>query len=159
MGIILKFLLRSIWEKKLRTFLILFSIMLSGALFFASLAVTDSVSALFIDEAKQFFGSADIIIYPGNDSPRPFLPVRGADEFRPKTEYMIEALQTSAYLAPERNKTVSVSLRGIATEDMDISCPFYTVDGSTVTGFTGKKVVISKDAAETFDRTQGQIRF
>ena len=36
MGVIFKFIIRNIKEKKFRTFLILFSIMISSALFFAS---------------------------------------------------------------------------------------------------------------------------
>lgn len=154
-GIIVKFLMRSICEKKLRTFLILFSIMLSSALFFASQAITDSVSNMFIADAKQQLGATDIVIYPGDDSPRQFLPRTGIGDFLPKTDFVIEAIQTSAYLTPEQNKTVSVSLRGSTIEDTNIMCPFYTVDGSTVTGFTGKRVIISKDAADTYGLNKG----
>jgi putative ABC transport system permease protein len=154
-GIIVKFLMRSICEKKLRTFLILFSITLSSALFFASQAITDSVSNMFIADAKQQLGATDIVIYPGDDSPRQFLPRTGIGDFLPKTDFVIEAIQTSAYLTPEQNKTVSVSLRGSTIEDTNIMCPFYTVDGSTVTGFTGKRVIISKDAADTYGLNKG----
>lgn len=153
--VIVKFLMRSICEKKLRTFLILFSITLSSALFFASQAITDSVSNMFIADAKQQLGATDIVIYPGDDSPRQFLPRTGIGDFLPKTDFVIEAIQTSAYLTPEQNKTVSVSLRGSTIEDTNIMCPFYTVDGSTVTGFTGKRVIISKDAADTYGLNKG----
>ena len=40
MSVILKFTIRNIKEKKFRTFLILFSIMISSALFFASGAMS-----------------------------------------------------------------------------------------------------------------------
>ena len=155
MGIIVKFLIRSIYEKKLRTFLILFSITLSSALFFASQAITDNVSNMFVADAKQFFGSADLVIYPNDDSPRDFLPRTGIEAFLPKAEYIIETLQCSAYLTPESNKTVSVSLRGSTIEDTNIMCPFYTTDGNAVTGFAGKRVIISKDAADTYGLDKG----
>ncbi|MCK8826827.1 hypothetical protein MWH25_03580 [Natroniella acetigena] len=41
-GIIIKFIWKNIKENKVRTFLILFSIILFVALFFASLAISDS---------------------------------------------------------------------------------------------------------------------
>jgi|LSQX01.2.fsa_nt_gb putative ABC transport system permease protein len=154
-GIIVKFLIRSIYEKKLRTFLILFSIALSSALFFASQAITDNVSNMFVADAKQYFGTADIIIYPDTDSPGHFLPRTGGEVFLPKADYMIETLQVSAYLSPERNKTVSVGLRGSTIEDTDIMSPFYTVDGTAVSGFTGKRVIVSKDAADTYGWSKG----
>ncbi len=155
MGIIVKFLIRSIYEKKLRTFLILFSITLSSALFFASQAITDSVSNMFVADAKQYFGSADLIIYPDENSPRNFLPRTGIEEFLSKTDYVVEAIQGSAYMSPELNKTVNVSLRGSTIEDTSIMCPVYTTDGSAVTGFSGKKVIISKEAAETYGLGKG----
>lgn len=154
-GIIIKFLIRSICEKKLRTFLILFSITLSSALFFASQAITDSVSNMFVADVKQYFGNADIIVHPDSDSPGNFLPRTGSEEFLPKADYIIEALQSSAYFSPERNKTVGVSLRGSTIEDTEIMCPFYTIDGNAISGFIGKRVIISKKAADTYGLKKG----
>lgn len=129
--------------------------MLSSALFFASQAITDNVSNMFVADIKQFFGSADLIIYPDENSPRHYLPRTGSEEFLHKAEYIIPTLQASAYLSPERNKTVGVSLRGSTLEDMDTMCPFYTSDGNDVAGFAGKSVIISKDAADTYGLGKG----
>jgi putative ABC transport system permease protein len=154
-GIIVKFLIRSIYEKKLRTFLILFSITLSSALFFASQAVTDSVANMFIADTKQHLGQTDIVIYPDYDSPGPFLPRTGIEAFLPKADHVAADLQVSAYLSLEQGKAVSVRLRGSTIEDTNIMCPFYTVDGSAVTGFSGRKVIISKDAADAYGLKKG----
>lgn len=155
MGIIVKFLVRSICEKKLRTFLILFSITLSSALFFASQAITDSVANMFIADAKQHLGQTDIVIYPDDNSPGPFLPRTGIEAFLPKADHVAADLQISAYLSVEQNKAVSVRLRGSTIEDTNIMCPIYTVDGGAVTGFSGRRVIISKDAADTYGLNKG----
>ena len=47
MSIIVKFILKNIYEKKFRTFLILISIMLSAALFFASNAMQGTMIKMF----------------------------------------------------------------------------------------------------------------
>ena len=52
MSIIFKFTLRNIKEKKLRTFLILLSIIMSSALFFASTAVSTTVEMIIMEQCK-----------------------------------------------------------------------------------------------------------
>jgi putative ABC transport system permease protein len=150
MGIIVKYVLRNIIEKKLRTFLILFSILLSSALFFASQAVTDNVVKMFLADARQFYGSTDIMVYPEKGSPSPYLKISQMDSFAPKTEYVIGALQGSAYYNHERRETVTINLRGTTLEDMNIINPVF-IEGTTDEGsFSGRKIILSKKAAEKY---------
>ncbi len=147
MRIIIKFILKNIIEKKLRTFLILFSIILSSALFFASQAVASNVVDIFVANARQFYGSADIVVYPGSRSPKPYLKAAAAEAFAASTEFMTGAFQCGAYYSPEENKTVSVNLRGTTIEDLKAMNSFYVDDPSGIGTFTGRKVIISKKAA------------
>lgn len=150
MGIIVKYVIRNIIEKKLRTFLILFSILLSSALFFASQAVTDNVVKMFLTDARQFYGSADIMVYPEKGSPSPYVKTNQMDSFAPKTEYIIGALQGSAYYNHKSKETITLNLRGTTLEDMSIMNPIY-FDGATGEGsFSGRKIILSKKAAEKY---------
>jgi len=145
--IIIKFILKNIIEKKLRTLLILFSIILSSALFFASQAITGNAVDMFVTNARQFYGSADIVVYPGSRSPHPYLKAADAEAFAGSTKFMIGALQSGAFYSPGKNKTVSVNLRGTTIGDLKAMNSFY-VDTPADTGcFTGRKVIISKKAA------------
>lgn len=154
--IIIKFILKNIYEKKLRTFLILFSIFLSSALFFASQAITDNVVDMFVADARQFYGSAEIMIYPDNHSPQRYIPNIKSDSFAPKAEYMVNVFQHSAYYTYDRKETISINLRGTTIEDMNAMCPFYTVGPSDLSSFTGRKVIISRKAAETYNLKTGE---
>ena len=79
MGIILKFMLRNIKEKKLRTFLVVFSIMASTALFFASSGMSTSIKQTYVDIVRQFYGNSDIEINTNSKSPTPYLNMEKAD--------------------------------------------------------------------------------
>jgi putative ABC transport system permease protein len=155
MGIIVKFVLKNIWEKKLRTFLILFSILLSSALFFASQAITNNVVDMFMADAKQFYGSADLMITPEKGSPSPYLKTGNLEPFLPKTEYVVGALQGSAYYNHASRETVTVNLRGATTEEMDLMNPFYIDGKSDVGTFSGRKIILSSKAAEKYGYRTG----
>jgi putative ABC transport system permease protein len=69
MKIILKFILKSIREQKFRTFLIIFSITLSSALFFASVGLSGTLESVILERVKKYIGTADIVIHPNEKSP------------------------------------------------------------------------------------------
>ena len=64
MGIVLKYLLRNIGEKKLRTALIIIAITVSTALFFATNAMSTTIEEMYTQRLKQFFGTAEIVMSP-----------------------------------------------------------------------------------------------
>src|SRR5690606_39538055 len=61
--IIMKFFLKNIWAKKLRTLLIIISVTLSPALYFATEALSDTVADMFDERMRVYFGTADLMIY------------------------------------------------------------------------------------------------
>lgn len=72
LGVIIKFVLKNIWAKKLRTLLIIISVMLSSALYFATEALSGTVADMFVERMRLYFGTADLMIYPTQDSPSSF---------------------------------------------------------------------------------------
>ncbi|HEX2944345.1 MAG TPA: FtsX-like permease family protein [Clostridia bacterium] len=150
MKIIIKFILKNMYEKKLRTFLILFSIILSSALFFAAQAITDNVVDMFLTDSKQFYGNADIMVFPETNSPSENLKTSRLDFMSGKSEYVIGALRTRALYKRSSDESVSVAVRGTTIEEMNIMCPFYVVGGSDIDSFSGRKIVIGKTSAEKY---------
>lgn len=69
LGIIFKYILKSIFEKKFRTFIIVFSVTLSAALFFASSGMSGTMSSMYENLFRMQTGKADLIIYPNEKSP------------------------------------------------------------------------------------------
>jgi hypothetical protein len=68
MGIILKYIMKSISEKKLRTFLIIASVAVSSALVFASAAISGTLVDMFGVRMKQYFGTSDFIVHLNSDT-------------------------------------------------------------------------------------------
>ncbi|SFH92968.1 putative ABC transport system permease protein [Tindallia magadiensis] len=69
MGIIIKYILKNIWEKKFRTFLIVISVTCSAALFFASSGIAGTLTAMYEDQMRMTTGNADLIIHANERSP------------------------------------------------------------------------------------------
>src|SRR5690554_2758257 len=69
LGVILKYIFKSILEKKFRTFIIVFSVTLSAGLFFASNGMSVTMKNMYEALFRMQTGKADILIYPNRQSP------------------------------------------------------------------------------------------
>ncbi|AET67205.1 ABC-type transport system, involved in lipoprotein release, permease component [Desulfosporosinus orientis DSM 765] len=155
MGIITKFIIKSILEKKLRTFLIVLSIVLSSGVFFASLAISGSLEEMLIKGIQDSLGNADITISATEKSPSPSFYMDKAEAYRDRTEYIIGELNGSALYKPSWNEEVSVSLTGAALEDVQKMTPFTIQEQSNLYPFEGRKIIISKTTADKYDLKVG----
>lgn len=155
MGIVIKFILKNIYEKKFRTFLLVFSVMMSSALFFSSLAIGDNVVNMFMSQSKQFFGSADIIIQSNEKSPSPFFNINRSDVISDKAEYIIGAVQGIGIYKHKRNETVIINLRGTSIKDFSTMSPLYLDGNVNPDTFTGNRIIISKNASEKYGLRAG----
>ncbi len=155
MGIVVKFILKNIWEKKFRTFLMVFSIMLSAALYFASGALQNTMIKMQENRLMQYYGNAELLIQADEKSPSRFISMTGAEGMGNKLEYAIGAILLSASYKYRENETFYFTLNGIDLEDLKRFNPaaFHTEAG--LYPFEGKKVVISKYAAEKFGLKTG----
>jgi putative ABC transport system permease protein len=88
-GIIIKFTLRNIREKKLRTFLILLSIILSSALFFASTAISTTVEMMIMEQMQKYIGNADIIVTAGEQAKTGFISPSLLDNYKGGVKYTV----------------------------------------------------------------------
>lgn len=155
MAIILKFMLRNIKEKKLRTFLVVFSIMASSALFFASSGISTSIKQTYIDIAKQFTGGSDITVSSNSKSPSPYVSLDKAEAIRSKTDYIVgEADASAAYKT--NDKDVTVALEGYNYSDLQQMGVIYLNGSSGLKPFSGNKIIISKKSANKYKLSLGQ---
>ena len=106
MFIVCKYIAKNMLEKKFRTFIIIFSITISAALFFASIAISNTMSDMIVKQLRQYCGDSDIIIRPGSKSPTPFFSKAGLEKMQDRTIYSIGAIEGSArYISDNYNNT------------------------------------------------------
>jgi putative ABC transport system permease protein len=150
MAIIFKFALKSIREKKFRTFLIIFSIMMSSALFFASFSMSGTVEQMVVERIKKSTGSAEIMIYPGPKSPSPYVNDRAAMKIKDQADYIIEMIQGGALYKISETEDLNVNLNGYEYDELQLMNPITFKEESNVEPFSGRKIIINSNMAEKY---------
>lgn len=148
MGIIIKYILKNISEKKLRTFLIVFSITISSALFFSSSALSGSLVQMFNERMKQFYGTSDFMIHAGGKSTARNFNIETAKPYFDRLEYIIGGFNGSADYKILDGKTYNFSLKGTDFEKHKIISPVNIIEDLDLYPFEGKKMIISSALSE-----------
>lgn len=156
MGIIIKFILENIKEKKLRTFMLIFSIMFSSALFFSSLSISDSLEKIHINQVRKQFGTADIMVVQGKDSPSPFFKIDGAYQLGNHFEYIVGAVQAPAFYKHDK-ETVKIDLYGFDIEELNAMNPVVIEREYDLYPFSGKKIIISSSVSDKYQLRLGDV--
>ncbi|MFP4660643.1 MAG: ABC transporter permease [Halanaerobiales bacterium] len=149
MWIILKFTLKKLKEHKFRTFLIIFSITLSVALLFASLAIQDTVSEMYLNTMKRSYGSAEIAVSPGEDSPSDFFRSCRAEAHRDKFEYVVSYIAGGAYYQYGPRESINVNLMGYELNQLQQFNPITMIE-KAFDQFKGNSVLISNKTAADY---------
>jgi putative ABC transport system permease protein len=149
MGIILKYILRSIKEKKFRTFLIVFSVTLSTALFFASLALAGTIEQTFMEKIKKYIGTADIIIQANQKSPFWLFRLDRTNVVRERLEYAVGAVETNATYKTQK-ESVNLDLKGFDPAELQRMNPYILAEQRDLAPFEGRKLIVSKKTAEKY---------
>ncbi|SHI24628.1 ABC transporter permease [Desulfosporosinus lacus] len=155
MGIITKFIVKGICEKKLRSFLIILAIVLSSGVFFASIAISGSLEQMIIKGIRDSIGNADIIITPSEKSSSPYFYMDKAELYKDRAEYMIGELQENAVYKPNRNEEISINMTGASIEDVQKMNPFTIKQQYNLYPFEGRKIIIGESAAEKYQLKVG----
>lgn len=155
MGIIIKFIMRSIKEKKLRTFLIIFAVALSGALYFASTSLSDSLVEIYTSKLRQATGNADIIISPKRESPAQVVSEVPALKVKGKTQYCIKVLNNTALYKIGTKNYERISLTGMTLEDYYQINDLELIEEENKGAFESNGVVISQKTAQKYELSLG----
>ncbi len=167
MKTILRYIIRSILERRLRTALIISAIMISSAMFFASVSISGTLVNMQMAAFRQSYGYSDIIIRSGEGSPSRFLYINKAERYGKDTEYIIgEMSGYGTYIsvnAPETKTEADGSgssadkaekagtvLRGIDINELQKLTPYTLESEKNLYPFKGMKTVISSDTAKKY---------
>lgn len=154
MSIIVKFTLRNIKEKKLRTFLILLSIILSSALFFASTAISTTVEMMIMEQMRKYIGNADIMIGAGEQSKTGYISPNLLDDYQKGVKYTAGMIWGSGEYK-SKGETIQLEIQGIDLEDLDKMNPIILDQQQELSPFKGNKAIIGKKMAEKYNLKPG----
>jgi len=146
--IIIKFMIKNIKEKKLRTFLIILSITLSTALFFASNALSTTLSDMFIRQIRAQIGSAQIIIHENEFSPTPYVNPEPAKKLGNKIEYVIGTTELNGYYSPSKDELLNINILGYDYDELQKMNPVSLISSQNLEPFAGRKIIINQAFAQ-----------
>lgn len=147
----MKFILKNIKEKKFRTFLIIFSITASSALFFASLAISNTFEKNYVGNLRNLVGNSDIYITSNKNSKYPFIDTYGAEKYTDKLEYIVACIRGSGEYRLNKNQAVNIFLYGYDFNELQKFNKITVINEFNLQPFSGKKIIISSNFAKKYN--------
>ena len=160
MSVIVKFITKSILEKKFRSFIIIFSVTISAALFFASSALAGTMSGMYETLIRMQTGKADLLIYPDRESPSStfkILPnkVKGVEHiigtFSVGGIYKLSEEESQI----EKIKTEQLYIKGFELEELEKLNPINYSQKAAGRDFLGNHIILSEVFAQKYDYNTG----
>ncbi len=145
MNLIIKYILKNIFEKKTRSLLVLLSIAVSAALFFATMGMSNTCRQMYVDQAVQLGGTSDIKIEVKDEiGKEAFISNDLVADFSEQMEYAIGMMKVEGLSNPESVKDSQyLDVRGISLENLATYNSYELEQSGRIADFTGKKVIIS----------------
>lgn len=143
MKIIFKFILNNIKEKKFMTFLIIFSVTASCALFFASLATSNTFEKTFVGRVRDIVGNTDIVISPNEQSPSIYVNKSGVEKYSKDIEYYVGYIKGSGQYKKDKNTSENIILQGYDFNELQLFNPVTLIYKYNTEPFNEKKIIIS----------------
>lgn len=145
MNILSKYLLNSILEKKGRLLLILFSVIISTALFTASLGISDSITNSYVNTLKGAYENFNVEISANSKAKDPLFK---ASDF--KTSGIKNSFKTAAvngYIKSDDSKTFN--MLGTTLTDFKKFKSIKILKSLNLEPFNGSKLIVSKKTADS----------
>ena len=150
MRILLKYTLKSMGEKKFRSFLIIFAIALGGALFMTSSRLSSSIGDMYMDQITAYMGDVDLQIYLTEKSPTATISMAKCKEVLGSDA---EAIVPLSYTAGEYKKPGEpdqyVNITGMNFDDYLSINQLVLAEGSVEHITAENPIVVSKETAQT----------
>lgn len=160
LNIIIKFIIKSIFEKKFRTFIIIFSVTLSSALFFASSGLSGSMSSMYETQIKMQTGRADLIVVPNRESPSNTFKLDYdvvddiefvAGDISVSGSYKLNEKESKTY----KTKSEKLYIRGFDLNELEKLNPINFSQKAVGKNFEGNCVILSKIFADKYNYNVG----
>lgn len=150
-------LYRSVCRKKAYTLLIICSVAISAAMFFASISLSGTLIKLQTDRWRSGYGYSDIVVQAGKDSPSGYFHISGAEKYAANMEYCIGQVSGYAAFKTSSGEKKPVSLRGIDLEGLQQLTPLYVYPEKGLSPFKGMTLLISKRTADKYHLEAGDF--
>lgn len=154
-NIIFKFAIKSIKEKKFRTFLILFAIAISSALFFASIAISGTIEKIYVSKLSSSSGNSNVIIHSGEKSPSKYFYMNKVQKEKDKIDYAVGSIAEMGLYKINKDEITTFNLRGFNFNELQLMNPISFIESSDDQHFSGRKIIISKFTAQKYDKNVG----
>jgi len=154
MGTFFKVIMRNIWDKKLRTILIVFSVLLSTMLIFCSMAISGTLENVYTAQVKKQIGTADIIVVEGERTEYKYFSMEPALSFAEETEYIVGGVIGHGYYNGNAGEK-TVDLYGVTLEDLQVFNPITYAVMPGDRSFEGNQTVISQPFANEIGASIG----
>lgn len=162
MGIILKYIMKNIWEKKFRTFLIVISITCSAALFFASSAIAGTMTVMYENQMRMQTGEASLLIRSEDQSPSRMFRI-ASDPVEGVVLTAGEVSMGGTYTVPRKagesahSETTQLHVRGFQLEDLEAFNPIVFQQKATGRPFAGNHIILSQLFADQYGFQTGDV--
>jgi putative ABC transport system permease protein len=154
MKLILKLTLANIKKSKLRTFMIIFSILLSTSLIYAILGVNKSVETIFEKQIKKETGTAELFVSSA------VLNSKGINETFLESEYFEYArgvIKIHGYANNLKDEKQRLNIHGYSYDDLEIIHSISMIERNNDELFSGLQVIIGKNVADYYGLSINQI--
>lgn len=158
MRILLKYTLKSMGEKKFRSFLIIFAIALGGALFMTSSRLSTSIGDMYMEQITAFMGDVDIQIYLTEKSPTSTISMAKCKEvLGSDAEYIVPVSYTAGEYKKAGQPDQYVDITGMNFEDYLSINQLVLAEGSVENITAENPMVVSKETAKTLGVKAGDV--
>lgn len=146
MKLIFKLTCTNILKNKLRSFMIIFSILLSTTLFYAILSMSASIEGVFEKQMKKESGSAEIFV---SNASQPIEGLKESFQDLGLFEYSRGVIQGFGYVTKLTDEEIRADLHGYATQDLD-TIHSISMNTHLDDSFEGAKAVIGVNVAKEY---------
>lgn len=157
MRIIVKYLYKSLTEKKARTFLVLFSIAASASLIFANEGFKRTVTYMFYEADTRYAGNSDICIEVKTEvGSKEWVDPDLLEEYKDEFTYAHSFIIENALYAPNVDDMYYYKIYGVHMDEFQQHNPFELKEGD-YGNWSGYKVVMGEVYAEKYGFSIGDI--
>lgn len=144
---ILKFLLKSIMEKKMKTLLLLISISLSAAIFYITMSSNQSIINIATEKMTTAYGDTEFIVSANTNNETPFIDKQLKDDIVNKQVPILNMYGSFHY----NGESEDVDINGIGYDDFNLLTKTAIVEKEAITPFEGNKIIITKTISDKYN--------
>ena len=154
MRIVLRFICRTLGERRLLTALLAISVAVSAALYFASTTLTSSLAGMYAGRLQEAYGNAEIVVEPHPRGWSPLISPAMVEVLGERIDYAAGLYEDTAYYR-RHDSAVPLSLTAVAFDDLLKMNRVALAAEDRLLPFRRHKAIIGSHTASTYDIAPG----